>query len=268
VTARSALLDLYGDHLASRGGRAPVAALVRLLGPLDVAAPAVRTVVSRMVRQGWLSPIRLPEGPGYELTPMAVRRLEDTMNRIYRSRQADWDGRWHLVVVSRQRDRSSRERSRNGLGFLGYAPLDDCTWIGPRRSAELDALLSAEGLSADLFGAVHEGDSAGLLRRLWNLDELARAYERWLDDAKDLLGGLGEHPTDEQAFAVRSRLVHQWRKFLFSDPGLPLRLLPDPWPGSRAAAFFETESGRLWPAASRFVDTCLNRPADPEGSHE
>jgi phenylacetic acid degradation operon negative regulatory protein len=261
VTARSALFDLYGDHLASREGRAPVAALVRLLAPLDIASPAVRTAVSRMVRQSWLRPVRLPDGPGYQLTPKAVRHLEDAAARIYRSQRAEWDGHWHLVVLSRQRDRSSRERSRSGLTFLGYAQLGDCTWIGPRRSAQMDALLEAEGLAAERFSAVHEGDSAELVRRLWDLDGVACAYDRWLDDAKTLVAGLGENPTDEQAFAVRSRLVHGWRKFLFCDPGLPLALLPEDWPGTRAAAYFDTESGRLWSAASRFVDACLS----PEG---
>ena len=38
MQARSALFDLYGDHLRPRGGRAPVAALVRLLAPLGIAA--------------------------------------------------------------------------------------------------------------------------------------------------------------------------------------------------------------------------------------
>ncbi|MBQ1068474.1 PaaX family transcriptional regulator, partial [Micromonospora sp. D75] len=33
MQARSALFDLYGDHLRARGGRAPVAALVKLLAP-------------------------------------------------------------------------------------------------------------------------------------------------------------------------------------------------------------------------------------------
>src|SRR3954468_16134362 len=50
VNARSALFDLYGDHLLSREGQAPVASLVRCMRPLDVAAPAVRTAVSRMVK--------------------------------------------------------------------------------------------------------------------------------------------------------------------------------------------------------------------------
>src|SRR5687767_13670486 len=76
VQARSALFDLYGDHLRPRGGRAPVAALVRLLAPLGIAAPAVRTAISRMVRQGWLLPVRLPGAAGYQLTVRAVHRLD------------------------------------------------------------------------------------------------------------------------------------------------------------------------------------------------
>ena len=108
MNARSALFDLYGDHLRARGGRAPVAALVRLLAPLGVAAPAVRTAVSRMVRQGWLEPVRLPEGPGYALSPRAVRRLDDSAARIYRTQDASWDGIWHLMVTDLPGERSRR----------------------------------------------------------------------------------------------------------------------------------------------------------------
>src|SRR5687768_466780 len=99
MQARSALFDLYGDYLRPRGGRAPVAALVRLLAPLGIAAPAVRTAVSRMVRQGWLHPLRLSTGPGYLLTPKAARRLDDAAARIYRTTRAIWNGRFDLLVV-------------------------------------------------------------------------------------------------------------------------------------------------------------------------
>ena len=43
---------------------------------------------------------------------------------------------------------------------------------------------------------------------------------------------------DEAAFAARFHLVHEWRKFLFVDPGCPTTLLPDDWPGPDAAALF------------------------------
>src|SRR5215510_15872426 len=99
MQARSALFDLYGDYLRPRGGRAPVAALVRLLAPLGVAAPAVRTAVSRMVRQGWLHPVRLSAGPGYQLSVKAVHRLDDAAARIYRTPRPAWDGRFDLIVL-------------------------------------------------------------------------------------------------------------------------------------------------------------------------
>jgi phenylacetic acid degradation operon negative regulatory protein len=256
VNARSALFDLYGDHLRGRGGRAPVAALVRLLAPLGVAAPAVRTAVSRMVRQGWLAPVRLAEGPGYALTPRAVRRLDDAAVRIYRTRLEEWDGIWHLLVTTLPTERSRRDRMRAGLTFLGYAQLDDATWIGPRWSEEVDLLLETEGVRAERFLARHDGDSLGLVRRAWDIEGLSRAYVRWLADAEQVVSDT-INPSDEIAFATRSHLVHEWRKFLFLDPGLPRELLPVPWAGAEAADFFDAESGRLQAAAARFVDSCL-----------
>src|SRR5690348_7334647 len=112
--ARSALFDLYGDHLRARGGRAPVAALVRILAPLGITAPAVRTAISRMVRQGWLSPVRLDDGPGYTLTDRARQRLDEAAARIYRTRSAAWEGTWDLVVVGPVPHRAARERLRSG----------------------------------------------------------------------------------------------------------------------------------------------------------
>jgi phenylacetic acid degradation operon negative regulatory protein len=268
VNARSALFDLYGDHLLSRGQQAPVAALVRLLAPLGISAPAVRTAVSRMARQGWLEPVRLPERAGYRLTPRAVQRLEQAADRIYRRDAPAWDRRWHVVVVADPvADRAARDRLRSGLRYLGYARLDGSAWISPRASVELDALLAAEQVSAERFHASYDGDSAALAARSWDLAGLADAYRLWLEMARRIVPSPPVHqpdgaqrlaaPTDEAVFAARSELVHQWRKFLFVDPGLPAELLPARWPGTEAAELFRTEAERLLPAAARFVDCCL-----------
>ena len=262
MNARSALFDLYGDHLRDRGGRAPVAALVRMLAPLGIGAPAVRTAVSRMVRQGWLAPERLADGAGYALTERARRRLDEAAVRIYRTQQPRWDGHWHLLVIDPVRDRGSRARLRAGLAFLGYALLGDDTWLSPRQSGEVAGMLAAEGVTARRFTARHDGNSTALVAAAWDLDRLARRYRRWQVDAERLVAdtgvGPGEEPGDEHAFAVRSRLVHEWRKFLFDDPGLPRELLPAQWPGDAAAAFFDAQATRLMPGARRFVDGCLD----------
>ncbi|MET0522253.1 MAG: PaaX family transcriptional regulator C-terminal domain-containing protein [Jiangellaceae bacterium] len=267
MNARSALFDLYGDHLRSRGGRAPVASLVALLAPLDIAAPAVRTAVSRMVKQGWLQATRVAGASGYALTARAESRLEEAAARIYRTRTVDgWDARWHLVVPNRPPDRAGRERLKGGLAFLGYAPIGDGAWVAARPSPELDALLAAEGVHAERFAAAHETDDADLVRRAWDLDAVGHAYLQWLTAAQVLVDALPAEPSDETAFAVRSQLVHEWRKFLFTDPGLPRGLLPRLWPGDVAAAFFDAQAARLLPASARFVDQCLSLAARGNGA--
>jgi phenylacetic acid degradation operon negative regulatory protein len=269
VDARSALFDLYGDHLRSRGAQAPVAALVRLLASIDITAPAVRTAISRMVRQGWLEPVRVSAGAGYALTPRATRRLDEAAERIYSRGNHDWDGGWHLVVVERVRERTRRERVQASLRYLGYAQLDETTWLSPRPSPELQGLREAERIRVEPFAARYDGDPRGLLARAWDLDGLARAYLGWLAEARELIAPVRADTPDEIIFAARSKLVHEWRKFLFRDPGLPAELLPDEWPGLAAAKFFNVESARLLPAASRFVDCCLwagdGRSAHPSG---
>lgn len=254
--ARSALFDVYGDHLRRRGGRAPVAVLVRLLTPLGVAGPAVRTAVSRMVRQGWLAPVTLVGGPGYALTARAEQRLDAAHERIYRTTAAGWDRRWDVVLIDPPPGRAARVRLASGLSYLGYAALRPGAWISPRRSGELDALLAAEGTSAERFTAAADADGAALAARAWDLPAIAGRYRAFEDQAGPLLAA-GTPAEDRDAYVRRASLLHEWRKLLFVDPGLPPTLLPPDWVGHRVAARFDAAALALAPSADRFVTGCL-----------
>jgi phenylacetic acid degradation operon negative regulatory protein len=250
------LFDVYGGHLRARGGAATVAALVRLLEPLGIAAPAVRTAVSRMVRQGWLRPVRLPGGAGYALTRRAELRLDEAGARIYRTRPSTWDGRWHVVILDRAPARAEKDRLASSLQLLGYGPLGPATWIAPRPSAELAALLDVEQVVAHTFHGRHGGDDTELAAAAWDLAALDAGYADFVRLWSANLSGVdvGDEPA---AFATSQLLLHDWRKFLFRDPGLPPELLPTAWMGAAAAEFFDLQTARLAPAATRFVDACL-----------
>ena len=256
VRARSALFDVYGGHLRARGGAATVAALVRLLEPLGFAAPAVRTAVSRMVRQGWLRPVRLAGGAGYALTRRAELRLDEAGARIYRTRPSTWDGRWHVVVLDRLPARAEKDRLTSSLQLLGYGPLGPATWIAPRPSPELAELLAAEQVTARAFHGRHDGDDAELAAAAWDLAALGADYAGFVRSWTAELAGV-DVADEPAAFATSQRLLHHWRKFLFRDPGLPPPLLPQGWPGAAAAEFFDVRTARLAPATTRFVDACL-----------
>jgi phenylacetic acid degradation operon negative regulatory protein len=238
--------------------RRPVLALVRLLEPLGFEAPAIRTAVSRMVRQDWLRPVRLADGPGYALTRRAERRLDEAAARIYRTNPSTWDGRWQVLVLEELPTRSARERLDSSLRLLGYGPLGPTTWVAPRPSAELAEILEAENLAGRSFHGEHDGDDAELAARAWDLDALGADYANFVTEWLPRVSAVdGSVPAE--AFAASQRLLHAWRKFLFRDPGLPASLLPADWPGTEAAHFFDRETARLAPAAESFLSDCLNR---------
>ena len=259
MRARSALFDVYGDHLRSRGDQAPVSALIRLLEPVGIAEPAVRTAISRMAAQGWLEPTRVDASPGYRASPRAIERLSEAASRIYRRAPEPWDGRWRLVFLEAPRHRGERERLRQELTYLGYAEHAPGVWVCPFDRPEIDEVVARAGGSARHAVAVElDPDPLGA----WDLSALAASYAAWPVVAERLVnddrpGAVDGADDDERAFAARFRLVHEWRKFLFDDPGLPAQLLPDDWPGVPAAELFTREAARLKPASDRFVGRCL-----------
>ena len=184
MQARSALFDLYGDYLRPRGGRAPVAALVKLLAPLGIAPPAVRTAVSRMVRQGWLHPLRLVSGPGYLLTPKAARRLDEAAARIYRTGR-DRLGRPLRSGPAAAR-RSAAPATAERLAFLGTgcsASTPGSRPGPPRRSTPCSPRPS---VAYERFSASHAAGSPGaaeVVGRAWDLAEIGRPYEEFVADA-------------------------------------------------------------------------------------
>jgi phenylacetic acid degradation operon negative regulatory protein len=256
VHARSAVVDLYGDHLREHGWWAPVAGVVTLASTCGVQPAAARTAVSRLVREGWLVGERRDGTRGYAATPLAQERLARAHERIYADSPRPWEGTWHLVVVEGNGDRRRRDRVSASLGYLGYGRLGPGTWASPWCSPELVGTLAGHGASWTGWTARPEDvDAAALTARLWDLGALGTAY---LDFASRLpraeqLEGLAPH----EAYPLRTQLVHEWRKFLFREPGLPVEVLPPDWPGQRVRDAFLKVAARLRPAAEAFVTATL-----------
>lgn len=258
MRARSALFDVFGDHLVDRDRCASVAALVTLLETVGIAAPAVRTAVSRMVSQGWLEPCMVDGARGYKATSQAIRRLDDTSDRLYQVRSREWDGRWRLVILEPFTSRSARTAVHRELSFLGFADLTERVWVSPWDNPGLDEVLARGGAHATTATATDFSPSDAPVRA-WDLEAIGQEYAAWLAEqrarTRHQLDSAGD--PERAAFAARFELVHEFRKFLFTDPGLPAELLPGDWPGRAALDWFREESARLEPASRAFVQRVL-----------
>lgn len=257
VRARSAVFDVYGDHLASRDYWAPVSGIITLLQACQIAPPATRTAVSRMTSQGWLQPVTRHGVRGYAATQVARHRLVEASGRIYRRGPADWDGRWHVVVTDRPADRPQRDRVTATLGYLGYGRIAPQTWLAAGAAPELATSLAALQIGYSAFTTSDLADPQTVVARTWDLTDLADSYREFTRDAEQLRQEASSGWSPERAYAVRSDLVHRWRKFLFRDPALPPRVLPPGWPGQSARNVFLEVADQLLPPARIFVTKAL-----------
>ena len=257
----SLVFTVFGDFVGP--GEVPVAALVRAMALFEASSPAVRQAVSRLTRGGWLESRPDSGRARYSLTARGLARVRGVAPRLYEP-AAEWDGRWRLIVFAiPETQRATRDRLRSELTVLGLAPLAASVWISPRDViADLRQTVAAYRLpeAIDLFSASYAGPSSDreLLERSWDLDRIASAYcafiaqyePRW---QKERVQRVLDEPA---AFAERVRLVHEFRRFLYLDPGFPSALLPAHWPGSVASALFREYYAALSPRAQRYFERC------------
>jgi phenylacetic acid degradation operon negative regulatory protein len=265
ATARSArlrhlIITVYGLYARHDGGWLSVATLIRLLADLGIDEPAVRSAISRLKRRGILQSRRYGGSAGYQLSAEALAILREGDARIFRRRRATPADGWVLAVFSvPESERHRRHVLRSELTRLGFGMVAPGVWIVPAhpqdttaetlRRLELDAY-------ADLFRADHLafGDPADKIRRWWDLDELERQYESFIRAHEPTLRAFGAGPPGEQqAFAAYVRVLTDWRRLPYLDPGLPAELLPDGWVGIRAADLFFTLRALLEEPARTYV---------------
>ena len=269
--SQDVVFTLYGDYIRHRGGEAWTGGLIELLGLFGLSSQAVRSILSRMSRRGWLKSRKAGRLSFYSVTPKCIALLEEGAQRIFQPRSDPWDGRWHLLTYSiPESKRALRRRLCNRLRWLGFGALHQTTWISPRDlQSEVERVVDALNIGpyVELFSAEHCGFSSDeeIVARCWNLTQLNDYYADFITRYGPTFEGYrarlmaGNSPQPQECFVQRFMLVHEYRSSPYVDPNLPLELLPDDWQGERAAQLVQQYRDQLSEGAESYVDTVLAR---------
>jgi phenylacetic acid degradation operon negative regulatory protein len=253
ASARSLLLTVLGEFVLPSERPVWTSTLIDLLADLDVAEKAARQAIMRTADSGWIEASRIGRETRWSLTQAGTDLLREGTERIYdfAAEGASWDGRWLVLTVAvPENNRALRQRLRTQLGWTGLGSPVPGVWVTPRADREAPArkVLEELGLLVGSWSFVAEagqiGDERSLARAAWDLDEVERRYEDFLE-----LVSRRRPRTDRQALVAQVRLVQEWRRFPLLDPGLPRELLPPRWTGSRAAEAFRERHASWAPRA-------------------
>ncbi len=256
---RSMFFTLYGVYIRHFGAEAPLSTVVRLMTEFGFQEAAIRAALARLAAQGWLQLRKSGRNSYLALTERGWQRVDEAASRIYRLRPARWDGQWLLVTYTiPEEQRAARDQLRSDLEWWGFGPLAPGTWLSPHPlSLALQERLHSPEVRdyLQVFQARNAGRASDreLVRKGWDLSQVNGRYRQFLDHFKPLyLAAWANCPDDQSCFQGRSRLVHEYRKFLFNDPGLPDELLDEDWLGSEAFSLFQAYDQLLANGAGRY----------------
>lgn len=240
--SKSLVMTIFGDAIAPHGGMAWLGSLIELLAPFGVNDRLLRTSVFRLAQEGWLGAQRDGRRSNYAITPEAMQRFARAFRRVYAAPHVHWHGSWTFVLGTNGLAAAERAALRKELLWEGYAVVANGIAGHPAGDAEaLDALLGRLGMRGKVYviqaaqlPGVQGKPLADLIEEGWDLSAIQAGYERFIDRFAPLRQLLRGTLTAEQAFIVRTLLIHAYRRVQLHDPQLPVELLPDPWPGAQA----------------------------------
>jgi phenylacetic acid degradation operon negative regulatory protein len=285
------VITLLGTYVRPHGDTVWSGGLVTLLEELGFSHGAARAALTRLVRRGLLARSRSGRLVFYVLTPRCERLLTEGDGRIFALGRAvgednDWTLLWHQIPEDRRLERSRLARR---LRFLGFGSVQDSVWISPHdHCAEVERLLDELEVApyATLLKSTVQRGIHPLVSRAWDLEGLADRYEAFCSEfgpyanhtaatgtvlsgatgatgtvvSPELTGtgtGAPPEPTDADAFAVRTRLIHTFRGFAVLDPELPDDLAPLAAAREHAVSTFRQLFDELEPASQRHFDAAV-----------
>ncbi|WP_426189441.1 phenylacetic acid degradation operon negative regulatory protein PaaX [Massilia sp. DWR3-1-1] len=267
--SKSLVVTIFGDTVAPHGGTVWLGSLIELAAPFGVNDRLLRTSVFRLAQEGWLVANRDRRRSSYSILAQALPRFERANRRIYAPLEINWDGNWTLVMAAGAAvDAPVRAALRKELLWEGYAQFSPGVFGHPAAdSAVLAELLARTGARQQVFAcsaaALPEVGARALPELVaegWDLSDVSAAYEQFIAQFSPLLALQGDAVLEpQQAFVIRTLLIHAYRRVQLHDPMLPVELLPEPWPGARAYELARTLYRSVQAASEQHVMAVMRR---------
>lgn len=253
----SLLLTIIGSHLREQGRWLPSTSLVALMEAIDVPAARTRTALTRLKHKGMLVSESRAGTTGFFLPDAALPVLERGDARILQPRLMQDDERWFVLSFSvPEENRDVRHQLKRRLTWIGCGSVAGALWIGPAHLVdEAEEIVEELGLVGrvtvfmvdELRGAT---EPRVAVARWWDLATIRALHDHFLAAHAASPDAFRADRAPRTAFRLWTTALDAWRPITYIDPGLPLSVMPEDWPGIRSIPLF-LELRRLLEAPAR-----------------
>jgi phenylacetic acid degradation operon negative regulatory protein len=237
ISARSVLVTIIGDTLIPVGASIWMSQMLQLTEVFGFSDRLVRTSMTRLTGDDWLTNERIGRQSQYHLTELALRESKQAAERIYSVDDADWAGEWTLLFSNSQPLDVLADRLRwNGFVRIGRDVLASPT-TKPEAVRELVAAIAPDThpvIATATFTELDRLVEEGFFLAHADADDLASAYSGFVERYEPILDVVSSTEPDV-AYGLRTMMVHDLRRIRLRRPDLPAATHPSDWAGDVAA---------------------------------
>jgi len=202
---------------------APEISIDNLSDWVCVSKPVFYSTVSRMNRENYI----FVDRSCVKITDKGKSYLGQNFPQLFLKNQK-WDGYWRIIVFNiKESERYKRDKLRNYLIKIKFAPLSDGVWVSP----------------LPIFGVINDlaGDSIYIEGKLQRKEEEQIMLYHKIIEINNEYGRLcialkkAKNLQDRDTIPI---LKSQFLEVLARDPQMPIKLLPKEWLGTKAKRLF------------------------------
>lgn len=270
---RALMFTLFGEYIRHYGEEIWIGSLIRLMSHFGLSESSIRGATLRMVQQDYFQSRKIGNKSYYSLTSKGKRSMLDGVSRVYSTPNTHWDGKWRILTYSVPEEmRGIRNKIRKELSWTGFGLISNSVWATPNPlEKQVLSLINEYELEDYVImftsSSFVSHDDQDIIHRGWDFDEIEKKYEQFIDVYTKKFNYFKEHAwndtlTNEKCFIERTKLVHEYRKFLFLDPNFPIDLLPADWIGLKARELFFNIHQLLSLPAIRYFESVFEEAPD------
>lgn len=257
-SARTHLLTIIRVVMLERSDAVWTSTLIRAMAACGIQERNARQTINRVSERGIIASEKVGARAKWRVTDEGRKLIEKGQMRAARFNgiQENWDGQWLVVICSvPETEREKRRRFRGRMELNGFGSYSPSVFVSTHLEKEpvVNEVLSDLGL---MDGALvlkgRPGETVGnetLLNRAWDIESLRENHRFFIDMLKDT-----DATTDEEKFAAFVETERAWFYVAFTDPELPIDLLPGNWPCKKAKQMYGMKYAEWRPAALRWFD--------------
>lgn len=212
----SIVVTIFGDLVQPRGTPISTQELLQLTSAIGIEGNALRTAMSRLAKEGWVTRHKQGRTSAYSLNQSGANTFLTASERIYNPSFFSTNTDWYLTICKEQIDQAAIHHTTsfliNKTTVLSHEPIayNDCFMLKTTIEDVPDWVKSQliPQILSDNYKTLHD--------LLCSID---------IAQAKSL--------SPLEAMALRFIAIHFWRRLVLRHPLLPANLMNSDWVGSK-----------------------------------